>query len=39
MNKKELERAIAEVAERFDLYLDQQVEARLEAEEEHQGGG
>ena len=33
MNKEEFERAIAEVAERLELYLDQHVDARLEAEE------
>jgi len=38
MNKEELERAIAEVAERLELYLDQQVDARLEVEEEQQQG-
>jgi DNA topoisomerase VI subunit B len=36
MNKEEFERAIAEVAERLELYLEQQVDARLEAEEEQQ---
>jgi hypothetical protein len=39
MNREEFEKAIAEVAERLDLYLDQEVEARLEAEEEQNGGG
>ena len=38
MNKEEFEKAIAEVAERLDLYLDQQVEARREGEEEQRGG-
>ena len=33
MNKEEFEKAIAEVAERLDLYLDEQVDARLEVEE------
>jgi len=32
MNKEEFERAIAEVAEKLGLFLEQQVEARLEAE-------
>ncbi len=32
MNKEEVERAIAEAAERLELYLDQQVEARGEGE-------
>ena len=39
MNKEEFEKALAKVAERLDLYLDQQVEARVEAEEEQNGGG
>jgi len=39
MNKDEFEKAIAEVAERLGLYLDEQVDARLEAEEEQNGGG
>ena len=34
MNKEEFEKAIAEVAEKLDLYLDQQVDARMEVEEE-----
>jgi hypothetical protein len=38
LNKEECERAIAEVAERLELYLDQQVDARLEAEEEQKQG-
>ena len=38
MNKREFEKAIAEVAERLELFLDQQVEERLEAEEEQQHG-
>lgn len=38
MNKEEFEKALAEVAERLGLYLEQQVDARLEAEEEQQGG-
>lgn len=38
MNKEELEKAIAEVAERLSLYLDQQVEARLEAEQKRKQG-
>ena len=38
MNKEEFEKAIAQVAERLDLYLDEQVDARLEAEEEQEKG-
>ena len=38
MNKEEFEKAIAKVAERLDLYLDQQVEARREVEEEQRRG-
>ena len=38
MNKEEFERAIAEVAERLGLFLDEQVEARIEVEEEQQHG-
>ena len=39
MNKEEFEKAIAEVAERLGLLLDQQVDARLEVEEEQRRGG
>ncbi len=39
MNKEEFEKAIAEVAEKLGLYLDQQVEARLEVEKGCQGQG
>lgn len=39
MNQEEFERALAEVAERLDLYLDEQVEARLEAEEDERRRG
>ena len=38
MNKEEFEKAIAEVAEKLELLLDQQVDARLEAEQEQRGG-
>jgi len=39
MNKEEFEKAIAEVAERIGLYLDQQVDAQLEVGAEQRGGG
>jgi len=39
MNKEEFEKAIAEVAERLGLYLEQQVEARLEVDEEQRRKG
>ena len=39
MNKEEFGKAFAEVAERLGLYLDEQVEARLEAEEEQRRKG
>ena len=38
MNEEEFEKAIAEVAERLELYLEQRVDTRLEAEEEQQQG-
>ena len=38
MNKEEFERAIAEVAERLDLYLDEQVDARIKAEQKQEQG-
>jgi hypothetical protein len=38
MNKRELEKAIAEVAERLELYLDEQVDARIVAEAEQKQG-
>jgi len=39
MNKEEFEKAIAEVAERLELYMEPQVDARLEAEEKQQRKG
>ena len=38
MNKEEFEKAVAEVAERLGLFLDQPVDARIEAEREQRGG-
>jgi hypothetical protein len=39
MNKEEFEKAFAEVAKRFGLYRDEQVDARLEAEKEQRRRG
>jgi len=39
MNKREFEKAMAEVAERLDLYLGQRVEAGMEVGKERRGGG
>jgi len=38
MNKEEFEKAFAEVAERLEVYLEHQVDARMEAEQEQKKG-
>lgn len=38
MNREDFEKAITEVAERLELYPEQQVDARLEVEDKQRRG-